>query len=288
MKDFKGKVAVITGAASGIGYGLAERCAKEGMKVVLADIEKDALARAQKDIKALGAETIAVQTDVSKASDVEALAGKTLDAFGAVHLLFNNAGIWTGFSVWKSSLVDWEWILGVNLWGVIHGIYFFIPIMLKQDSECYIVNTASVSGLKITLNEGPYGVSKHGIVALSERLYVELAQGVKNIGVSVLCPGWINTKAIESERNRPSNLKNKSGEGINMADPGVQLLIKAATRMLEGGMSPQEVAKITFDAIREKKFYIMPNAELDKPLIRNRMENILNERNPTIVNVRPK
>lgn len=288
MKDFKGKVAVITGAASGIGFGLAERCAKEGMKVVLADIEKGALEKAEKDIQALGATTLAVITDVSKASDVEALAQQTLDAFGAVHLLFNNAGIWTGFSVWKSSLVDWEWILGVNLWGVIHGIYFFIPIMLKQDSECHIVNTASVSGLKITLNEGPYGVSKHGIVALSERLYVELAQEVPNIGVSVLCPGWVNTKAIESERNRPSNLKNKSGEGINMADPGVQSLIKAFTRKLEGGMSPQEIAKIVFDAIREKKFYIIPNAELDKPLIRNRMENILNERNPSIVNVRPK
>ena len=151
MREFKGKVAVVTGAASGIGRGLAERCAQEGMKVVLADIDKITLAQAEEEMKATGADVLAISTDVSKASDVEALAQRTLDTFGAIHLLCNNAGVIhdrsQGWSIWEHTVDDWTWIMGVNLWGVIHGIRAFLPIMLEQDTECHIVNTASIAGL---------------------------------------------------------------------------------------------------------------------------------------------
>jgi NAD(P)-dependent dehydrogenase (short-subunit alcohol dehydrogenase family) len=283
MKDFRGKVAVITGAASGIGYALAEHCAREGMKVVLADVEEGALAKAEKDIKALGAETLAVKTDVSKAGDVKALAEKTLDAFGAVHLLCNNAGVSAGFTVWGSTLADWQWVLGVNLWGVIHCIHFFVPIMLKQNDECHIVNTSSIMGL-FSITGAPYTVSKHGVVALSEILYRELEQTGHNIGVSVLCPAYINTGIFEAERNRPAELRDTSNQqSIYVSDPKVQEMIEHARQLHRNGMSPQKNADIVFDAIKENKFYILTNAEQFKPTIKTRMEDILQERNPTIV-----
>src|ERR1700733_1304081 len=145
MKEFRDKVAVITGAASGLGRAMAERCVQEGMKVVLADVEVEALTKTEASMKASGATVLAIRTDVSEASDVEALAQKTLEVFGAVHLLCNNAGVGTGSAIWKSTIADWEWIIGVNLWGVIHGVRVFVPIMLEQDTECHIVNTASMA-----------------------------------------------------------------------------------------------------------------------------------------------
>lgn len=284
MKDFKDKVAVITGAASGIGYSLAERCAREGMKVVLADVEESALAKAEKDIKALGAKTLAVKTDVSKADDVKALAQKTLDTFGAVHLLCNNAGVSTSSTAWESTLADWEWVLGVNLWGVIYGVHFFVPIMLKQNAECHIVNTASAAGLLTSIYNSPYAVTKHGVVALSETLYRELEQGGHKIGVSVLCPGFIKTNILESERNRPTELQNAPGEeSMDMSDPKVQEMIQSYKEIFEKGMTPPQVADIVFNAIKEKKFYILTNAEPFKPLMQARMEDIVQERNPTSV-----
>jgi NAD(P)-dependent dehydrogenase (short-subunit alcohol dehydrogenase family) len=280
MKEFKDKVAVITGAASGIGYGLAERCAQEGMKVVLADVEEGALAKAEREIRALGAKTLAVKTDVSKAGEVEALAKKTVDTFGAVHLLFNNAGVTVFSTTWESTLADWQWVLGVNLWGVIYGIHFFIPIMLNQDAECHIVNTASIAGLCPGLS-GPYEVSKHGVVVLSETLYHQLAQRGSNIGVSVICPGSIKTKVLDCERNRPRELQSKSGESIDITDPSIRAVFQANIQLIEKGMLPQQVADIVFSAIEEKKFYILPNAEQYKPVIQTRMEDIIQERNPT-------
>jgi NAD(P)-dependent dehydrogenase (short-subunit alcohol dehydrogenase family) len=280
MKEFKGKVAVITGAASGIGFGLAERCAKEGMKVVLAGINENTLKKAEKDIKKTGATTLVVKTDVSKAGDVEALAKKTLDAFGAVHLLFNNAGFGFLSTTWESTLADWQWVLGVNLWGIIYGVHFFVPIMIKQDIECHIVNTAGGAGL-VSPPYSPYAVAKHGVVALSEMLYRELEMKGHNIGVSVLCPGFIKTKAMEGERNRPINLRNKPGEGIDMSDPIVQAYTQYARQAIDNGMPPQQLADVVFRAIRDKKFYIFPNAEFNKPRIQARMEDILQERNPT-------
>jgi NAD(P)-dependent dehydrogenase (short-subunit alcohol dehydrogenase family) len=281
MKDFKGKVAVVTGAASGIGYGLAERCAKEGMKVVLAGINEDNLKKAEKEIKKTGATTLVVKTDVSKADDVKTLAKKTLDAFGAVHLLFNNAGFGIYSTVWESSLADWQWVLGVDLWGVIHGVHFFMPIMIQQGIECYIVNTAGGAGL-VSPPYNPYAVAKHGVVALSEMLYREIELRGYNIGVSVICPGFTKTKVMGAERNRPVELQNAPGkEATGMTDPALKAMLERWQKLIDNGMSPQMLADIVFRAIRENKFYIFPDAEFNKPRIRARMEDILQERNPT-------
>jgi NAD(P)-dependent dehydrogenase (short-subunit alcohol dehydrogenase family) len=277
MKDFKDKVAVITGAASGIGRSISELCAQEGMHVVLADIEEQALSQTEGALKASGASVLAVRTDVSKAGDIELLAQKTLDAFGAVHLLFNNAGVGGGTSVWESTLADWQWIIGVNLWGVIHGIRVFVPIMLKQDTECQIVNTASIAGLISGSNLGIYKVTKHGVVSLSETLFCELAERGSKIKVSVLCPAWVNTRIMESGRNRPAELRNVPvSEQIT---PEGQAVAKEMMRAVQTGLSPQKVAEIVFDAIRNEKFYILTHPDW-KPMIQLRMENILQERSP--------
>jgi NAD(P)-dependent dehydrogenase (short-subunit alcohol dehydrogenase family) len=284
MRDFKGKVAVVTGASSGIGFGLAERCAQAGMKVVLAGINEDNLKSAEQEIKKTGAITLVVRTDVSKAADVEALADKTMEKFGEVHMLFNNAGIGAGSTVWESTLADWEWVINVNLWGVIYGIHFFVPLMLKQNTECHIVNTSSGAGLCTLTNSAPYGMSKHGVVNLSDMLYRELAErGNNNIGVSVLCPGLVKTKILDSERNRPATLKNRAGEGLDPNDPNVQAQKTAVQHMIDNAMPPEELADIVFHAIREKKFYILPGLENAKPMIQTQMEDILQERNPTTV-----
>ncbi len=286
MKDFKDKVAVITGAASGIGYGLAERAAEEGMKVVLADVEEGALDKAENEIKALGAATLAVKTDVSRIDDVKALADKTLDAFGAVHLLCNNAGVSAGSTAWQSTLADWQWVLGVNLWGVIHGIHFFVPGMLKQNAEAHIVNTASVAGLIGGAGNVPYTVSKHGVVALSEAFYRELQQADSKIGVSVICPGIIDTNILETERNRPAKLKNPPGAGaMDMSTPPAQEMLRNIKEIFKKGMKPHEVADIVFNGIKEKRFYILPNAEIFKPSIQARLDDVSRERNPTAVNL---
>src|SRR5512144_1449606 len=176
MKDFKGKVAVITGAANGIGFGIAERCAQLGMKVVLAGVNIENLRKAEDQLKSTGAELLCAQTDVSKRSDVEALAQATLDAFGAVHLLVNNAGVGAGTSIWESSWEDWEWVMGVNLWGVLHGVKIFTPIMLAQDVESHIVNVASISGLLPAYPSAPYHITKHAVIGLTENLHHALVQ----------------------------------------------------------------------------------------------------------------
>ena len=285
MKDFRDKVAVITGAASGIGYGLAEHAAKEGMKVVLADVEEGALGRAEREIKALGVEVLAVKTDVSKSDDVKMLADKTLDAFGAVHLLFNNAGVGAGSTAWQSTLADWQWVLGVNLWGVINGLHYFVPCMLKQDTECHIVNTSSTAGLITFPGNDPYRVSKHGVVALSEGLYYEFRAAETKIGVSVLCPGYVRTNIMNCERNRPAEMENKSGAGeeIGLSIPQVQSALDSMNQEIENGMPPDEVADIVFNAIRAGQFYIVPNGEQFLPMVRTRMKDIILQRNPSAV-----
>jgi NAD(P)-dependent dehydrogenase (short-subunit alcohol dehydrogenase family) len=275
MKDFKDKVAVITGAASGIGRALAERCAAEGMKAVLADVEAGALAKAEAEMKASGAAVIGVRTDVSKAADIDALARKALDAFGAVHLLCNNAGIGTAGTIWETSLADWEWTMGVNLWGVIHGIRVFVPIMLAQDVECHIVNTASIAGLLSGPGLGPYKVTKHGVVTLSETLYHELAERQAKVKVSVLCPGVVNTRIMEGARNRPEHLP-PSAPVSRAAGESWELL----RQMVQAGLSPELVADAVFKAVREEQFYIL-TSPADKEWVRSRMEDILQERNPS-------
>lgn len=280
MKTFKDKVAVITGAASGIGREIANCCAREGMKVVLADIEEEALTRATEKIKASGAAVTGVLTDVAKSSDIEALARKTLDTFGAVHLLCNNAGVASAApSIWESTMADWEWSLGVNMWGVIHGIRVFVPIMLKQNTECHIVNTASMAGLMVPPGGGTYAVAKHATVVLSEILFHELAQRESRIGVSVLCPGFVSTRITDSERNRPDDLKNDPDQVKQ--SPEYEARIEKRRQAVQAGMSPDQVADDVFKAVRDDKFYILTHPEMTKPPVRTRMEAILQERNPS-------
>lgn len=277
MREFKGKVAVVTGAASGIGRGLAEACAREGMRVVLADVEETSLAKAERELKDAGAEVVAVRTDVSKAEEVEALAGRTLEAFGAAHLLFNNAGVGAGTTVWESTLEDWQWTLGVNLWGVIHGVRTFVPLMLKQGDECHVVNTASMAGLVSGPALGVYKVTKHAVVSLSETLCCELALMKSNVKVSVLCPAGVNTRVMECERNRPAELQNASAS--ESAHPAVTQAEAMLRQLVETGMPPSQVAEAVFDAIREERFYILTHADW-KTFVQKRMEDILHDRNP--------
>ncbi|MFH2012064.1 MAG: SDR family NAD(P)-dependent oxidoreductase [Pseudomonadota bacterium] len=278
MKDFKDKVAVITGAASGIGFGIAERCAQEGMNVVLADVEEKALTKAEEEIKKIGAKALSVLTDVSKENDVKALAQKTLDTFGAVHVLCNNAGVNAGRTIWESTLADWEWVIGVNLWGVIYGVRTFLPIMLEQDTECHIVNTASMAGLISYPGSGVYNVTKQGIVALSETLYHELNLRNAKVKVSVLCPGAVNTQIIDAARNRPITLQNEPAK--EAVSPKLKKQREAWIQSLKEGMSPQQLADHIFQSIRDEKFYILSHPEW-KPKIQLRMEDILQGRNPS-------
>ena len=275
MKDFKDKVAVITGAASGIGRALADRCVQEGMKAVLADVEAEPLATAEASLKASGATVLAVQTDVSQARDVEALAQKTMEAFGAVHVLCNNAGVGTEAAVWESTLAEWEWIVGVNLWGVVHGVRVFVPLMLAQDAECHIVNTASTAGLISGPGLGAYKVTKHGVVTLSETLHHELAERGAKVKVSVLCPGIVNTRIMESARNRPGDLAPTGPRG-----PASEERWEALRRLVPAGMPAAQVADAVFEALRKDRFYILTHPE-GKEAVRTRMEDILQERNPT-------
>ncbi|HXH48642.1 MAG TPA: SDR family NAD(P)-dependent oxidoreductase [Terriglobia bacterium] len=275
MKDFRGKVAVITGAASGIGRGTAGRCVNEGMKLVIADVDEASLATAEAELKALGATVLAVPTDVSKRSDVERLAQQTLDAFGQVHLLVNNAGIGAGGSPWEATWNDWEWVIGVNLWGVIHGVKVFTPLMLAQNTDCHIVNTASAAGLVVGGASAPYSVTKHGVVALSESLYFALQRRKALVKVSVLCPGLVRTDIVHSERHRPPALKNELVEFNAQLQAGLSAL-KAA---IEAAMPPSQVAEIVFDAIKREQFYILTHPDWME-VVRMRTDSLLRLENP--------
>jgi NAD(P)-dependent dehydrogenase (short-subunit alcohol dehydrogenase family) len=275
MKEFEGKVAVITGGASGIGRALSERFARAGMKIVLADVEPEALERAAREIGATGAQTLAVRTDVSKGADVEALAQATLDRFGKVHIVCNNAGVAVSAPCWTHTVADWEWLLGVNLWGVVHGIRVFTPILLSQGEDGHIVNTGSVAGLMSGPGMGIYNVTKHSVVTLSETLYQELAMMGSRVGVSVLCPGFVKTRIFESARNRPDHLAATAPRMEGSPD-----LEQMGRLLLAGGLEPSVIAERVFDAVASKRFYILPHPEF-KERIKARLEDILAERNPT-------
>jgi NAD(P)-dependent dehydrogenase (short-subunit alcohol dehydrogenase family) len=276
MKQFKDKVAVITGGASGIGLALARRAADEGMKLVLADIEEAALAAAAAELRGKGAQVLCVKTDVSRGEDVERLAEQTLQAYGGVHLVCNNAGVGgVRARAWEASAKDWQWVLGVNVWGVIHGVRVFTPIMLRQGEEGHIVNTASAAGLVSMASTAPYAVSKHSVVTLSEVLYHDLKAEQAKVGVSVLCPAWVGTNIWDSQRNRPQNLRDH-------ADTAEERARRAELRTLleKGKVTAADVAGMSFEAIAEDRFYIFPHPKIRRD-IQTRMEDILELRNPT-------
>ena len=276
MKEFKGKVAVITGAASGIGQGLAERCAKEGMKVVISDVDEKRLRRLERKLNREGAQILSVSTDVSKASDVENLAKKTLEMFGEVHLLFNNAGIAIPNLTWEYNLKDWEQVLGVNLWGVLHGIHTFIPIMLKQGNECHIVNTSSIEGvISNGVGGATYGVCKHALVHLTERLALELEVNGPNIKVSVLCPGFVKTNIFLSALNRITEERRK--EMLNPENRSEERA-EQIKELMEGSpmLLPDQVAEIVFQAIKSEKLYICTHKDAFwKEMVKERFDAIL-------------
>lgn len=275
MKEFKGKVAVITGAASGIGRALAERCVSEGMKVVLADVDEASLTRAETELKHGGGTVVGVRTDVSKQSDVELLARKTLDTFGQVHLLFNNAGVAAGGAPWEATWNDWEWVVGVNLWGVVHGVKVFTPLMLAQNTECHIINTSSAAGLTVGGPSAPYSVTKHAVVALSESLYLTLQQRNSPVKVSVLCPGLVRTNIADTERHRPAELRD---EPVPMT-PERQAGLAAFKAALDASMPPRQVADTVFDAIRKEQFYILTHPDW-MDVVRLRTDKLLQLENP--------
>jgi len=254
MKLEPGKVAVVTGAASGIGLGLAERFAREGMNVVLADVQEDALSGAAEQVRALGVDALVVPTDVSDEAAVQALAVAALERFGAVHVVCNNAGVSTPADPWFGPLSAWTWVLGVNLWGVIYGTRTFLPILLGQGGA-HIVNTASINGLMP--GSGPiYDAGKHGVVALTEDLFTLTRTYGLPVGVSVLCPGWVRTGIADASRNWPARL----GEAPP-AVRGAEVVTPLVKKALDEGMSPAAVADLVADAITTGRFWILPHPE---------------------------
>jgi NAD(P)-dependent dehydrogenase (short-subunit alcohol dehydrogenase family) len=280
MNDFQGKVAVITGGASGFGREFANLGARLGMRLVLADVQESALDQAKKELEARGAEVLAIRCDVRHAAEVQALADAAMAKFGAVHLVFNNAGVGSGGLIWENTQADWEWVLGVNLWGVIHGVRIFTPLMLecaRRDSsfQGHIVNTASMAGLLNPPTMGVYNVSKHAVVSLSESLYQDLKLVDAPIGASVLCPYFVPTGISHSERNRPDDVKGEGG--MTASQRASQALTEKAVN--SGKVTAAEVADMTFEAIREQRFYIFSHPRA-LGNVQSRMEDILLRRNP--------
>jgi NAD(P)-dependent dehydrogenase (short-subunit alcohol dehydrogenase family) len=269
MDEFAGRVAVITGAASGIGRGLARHAAQEGMRVVLADVEAPALEEAVTEAASLGAETLGVRTDVSREADVRALADAAYDRFGAVHLLCNNAGVFQAGITWQRTPADWEWVLGVNLFGILHGLRAFVPRLLEQGGDAHIVNTASMAGLISVAYSGPYVVSKFAAAALTECLAHDLRAQESSIGVSCLVPGLVDTRIADSTRNRPDEPPSEVTAPDHHFVAGV-----LAEQTSTGGRHPDEVAAIVFDAVRAGQFWI-PTTDGFDPLVRGRYDALL-------------
>ena len=276
MKQFRDRVAVVTGAASGIGFALAERFAAEGMKVVMADIEMDALAKAADEVRKKAPAVLPTRVDVSRPEDVERLARETYDAFGAAHVLCNNAGVAVIGAVHEHTLADWQWVINVNLWGVIHGVRTFLPRMLAGGDEGHIVNTASMAGLSTAPFMAVYDVTKHGVVALSESMFKEFAATGAPIGVSVVCPGLINTSIMRSSRNRPPELAEEGKAG-----PMAQAFGQGLSDRLTRGYPPSEVAEQVLKGIREKRFYVVPAQPEIREAATLRAQDIIELRNPT-------
>jgi NAD(P)-dependent dehydrogenase (short-subunit alcohol dehydrogenase family) len=282
MKHFKGRTAVITGAGSGFGLEASLLAAREGMNVVMADVQNDALANAAEQVRALGAEVFAYRLDVAQGGEVEALATATLARFGAPHLVFNNAGVGAGGLIWEHSARDWEWVIGVNVMGVAHGVRCFVPAMLdaaKADPayEGHVVNTASMAGLLNPPNMGAYSVSKHAVVSLSETLYQDLALVTEQVSASVLCPYFVPTGIHQSHRNRPQALSDIGAKPTRSQRVAQAMSSKAVE---SGRVSAAQVAALVFDAVRDKRFYIYSHPKA-LSAVQTRLEDIMQARNPT-------
>jgi len=277
MREFRGKVAVVTGAASGIGRALARRFAEEGMKVVLADVEVPALDAAVKELRREEFDVLGVPTDASRPESVEKLAEETLRAYGKVHVLCNNAGVSGGNGgprsiIWEASLNDWRWLTNVNYWGVAHGIRVFVPVMVRQDEEGHVVNTSSIAGLMP--GAGVYGATKHAVVSMSESLYRDFRRLNLKLGASVLCPGFIDTRINSASRNRPPELMDDLASG----DEERQRRVDSPST---GGLPPAQVADVVLEGIRNEQLYIFtPDVNFDR--MRDRFESILARRSPTL------
>lgn len=257
MRDFKGRTAVVTGGASGIGLAMANRFADAGMNIVLADIEESALTKAVESFELRQCPVLGCVTDTMRKDSIDALHAAAIERFGNVHVLCNNAGVVSGGArvpLWEVSQSDWDWVMGVNFHGVLYGIQAFIPHMLAHGEAAHVVNTASVAAFMPA--SGSYGVSKHGVLVVSEDLHRDLAGS--NVGVSVLCPGWVNTQIARAERNRPSRLQSDHNPG------GAPLDVESA---LQSGRQPSDIADVVFEAIQADQFYILPHSGWDKVAI---------------------
>ncbi len=278
MEQFEGRVAVVTGAASGIGLGLAHRAAAEGMSVVMADVEPEALARAAGEVASGGAEVLAVTCDVTDEGSVAELARRVSEAHGACDLLFNNAGVSAGGPMWEVSEADWDWVIGVNLLGVARCIRHLVPPMITEGGG-HVVNTASMAGLSAMPSTGPYSASKHAVVSMSEILAHDLALAGADVGVSVLCPGWVVTGLMESDRNRPGGPRDE--EPDSEPSPEQEAFRDAVRSAFESGISPAEVAITVFEAVREGRFWILTHEDWNR-VAEVRCRDILEGRAPTL------
>lgn len=278
MRELSDRVAVVTGGASGIGLGMARAFAAEGMKIVVADVEEEALAGAVGGLTDAGADATGVITDVSKWESVEALRDHALSQYGAVHVLCNNAGVGGSFAgaFWETPQDEWDWVMGVNVNGIVFGIRAFVPVMIEQGAPGHVVNTASMAGL--IPGAGIYGVSKHAAVAISEALWGQLKGRNLPIGASVLCPGWVNTRIMESERNRPEAPRPEPG--ANSAE--IELVRKAMEGFVKGGLDPLEVGRVVVRAIQEERFYVLSHPHWIN-MVQERMAAIAEGRDPVPV-----
>jgi NAD(P)-dependent dehydrogenase (short-subunit alcohol dehydrogenase family) len=281
MKSFKGRTAVITGAGSGFGLEASRIAARQGMNLVMADVQEDALAHAVAEIALLGAQVLGMRVDVAQAAEVERLGRVAFNRFGAPHLLFNNAGVGAGGLIWEHTLADWEWVIGVNLMGVAHGIRVFTPMMLAaaqadESYEGHIVNTASMAGLQNMPNMGVYNVSKHAVVSISESLHHDLALVTDRIAASVLCPYFIPTGIAHSRRNRPADAQGAPPptRSQRVAEAMIDKAVSA------GKLSAAQVAQLVFDAVAERRFYIYSHPQA-LATVQTRLEDIVQGRNPT-------
>lgn len=264
-------IAVITGGASGIGLGIAKTCVKRQMEVIIADIEKTALDVALKELRRMGGNVRGVLTDVSKAGEVEALSDFVFSKHPAIHFLFLNAGVNVRMPLWEHSINDWQWIIGVNLMGVIHGIHYFVPRMIEQEVESHLITTASIMGLMSGMDA--YSMTKHAVIALTEALYGQVRNRTKKLHVATFCPEFVQSKILHAERNRPEDLKNE----MDIKSPEVLANLEAMRTMNKMGISPEKAGELLFKGVENKDFYILTkkNTRIKKN-IESRIKQILN------------